>query len=260
MSDSENQKPDCCTKQEKKGEGLWSGIAYGLIPHVGCIAFIVFTVLGVTVATSLLKPLLLNPYFFYILIGLSLVFTTISAAYYLRRNGLLSAAGARKKWKYLSVLYGTALSVNLLLFMVIFPYATNFMAKPIVTGALAATPENLQKLTLQVAIPCPGHAPLITDELNTINGVTSVEFKFPNIFDVTYDTTQTSKEQILSLEVFKTYKATVVGESSSASTSLTQTQAQTFNTQTKTSGGCCGGSGTCDTKPDTCDCGGRAAI
>lgn len=42
-------------------------------------------------------------------------------------------------------------------------------------------------VSLQVNIPCPGHAPLITGELQKINGVESIRFRFPNLFDVSYN-------------------------------------------------------------------------
>ncbi len=61
-------------------------------------------------------------------------------------------------------------------------------------------------------IPCPGHAPLITSELKKINGVKDVKFSFPNLFEVKYNSLKTSKEEILSLKVFNTYKATVINE------------------------------------------------
>src|SRR4030042_1916052 len=97
----ENKK-ECCQKEnndKKKERGFLAGILYGLTPHLFCIAFIVFTVLGTTTATGLLKPLMLNRYFFYFLVALSLVFATISGIFYLRRNGILSLAGAKRKWK-----------------------------------------------------------------------------------------------------------------------------------------------------------------
>ncbi|MEM4181786.1 MAG: hypothetical protein QXX68_01370 [Candidatus Pacearchaeota archaeon] len=215
MDNSNNEKPDCCKKVDKKeGKGFLAGIVYGLIPHFGCIAFIVFTVLGVTAMTTFFKPLLLNPYFFYILIGLSFVFATISAIIYLKRNEILSISGIKRKWKYLTILYGTTILTNLFLFMIIFPYATNLISNPTVTGAFVGVQGSQSTLTIQVAIPCPGHAPLITGELNKIDGITNTEFKFPNIFTISYDSTKTSKQEILSLDVFNTYKATVLDDSS----------------------------------------------
>ncbi len=197
---------DCC-QEKKESKGILSGIIYGLIPHTGCIAFIVLTILGVTTAASLFKPLLMNAYFFYILIGLSLVFAGISGSVYLKKRNMLSTTGVKQKWKYLSVLFGTTIGVNLLLFMVIFPITANMtMATP--TGAAIYTGSS--NITLKVDIPCPGHAPLISEELKTINGVQSIKFRFPNNFDVQYDSSETSQNEILKLEVFNTYQAQVL--------------------------------------------------
>ncbi|MBW2966534.1 hypothetical protein KY342_05510 [Candidatus Woesearchaeota archaeon] len=199
------EKPSCCqTNNKKESKGLLSGLIYGLIPHTGCFAFIIFTILGVTTLTSFFKPLLLNAYFFYILIGLSFVFATISAMIYLRKHDLFHFHGIKRKWKYLSVLYGTTISINLLLFMIIFPITANMtIASP--TGAIT---QGLEEITLKVKIPCPGHAPLISEELKTINGIQSIQFRFPNYFDVSYNKT-TSQKEILSLDVFNTYPATI---------------------------------------------------
>lgn len=202
--------------KSKKGS-LKQGIVYGLIPHTGCIAFIIASILGVTAATEFFKPLLLNPYFFYILIGLSFTFATISSAFYLRKNGLLSSLGIKRKWKYLSTMYGSTIGINLLLFLVIFPLLANVSLASPTGNFIAGVNSSLSILKLQVDIPCSGHAPLISDELKTISGVIGVQFSLPNIFEVTYDSSKTSKQQILSLDVFKTYKATVLSESSGQS-------------------------------------------
>ncbi|MEM3610373.1 MAG: cation transporter [Candidatus Aenigmatarchaeota archaeon] len=200
-------------KTEKKS--ILQGITYGLIPHTGCIVFILASVLGVTTAIELFKPLLLNPYFFYILMLLSFTFATISSAFYLMKNGLLSSIGIKRKWKYLSTMYGSTIGINLLLFIIIFPLLTNVSTAQSVTGNLIALENNLNSLSslkLSVDIPCSGHAPLISDELKKLNGVSSVQFSLPNVFDVKYDPTKISKQQILSLDIFKTYKAIVLSE------------------------------------------------
>jgi len=229
--------------KENRKKTFLQGIAYGIIPHIGCIAFIIGSVLGVTVLMQFFKPLLMNRYFFHILILISLLFATLSSLLYLRKNSLLSLAGAKKKWKYLTTMYGSTIGINLLFFMVIFPLLANVSASPNtgITGAAIGTGENaLSSLKLSVDIPCPGHAPLISSELKTIEGVIDVKFDFPNNFNVKYDPKKTSKQEILSLEVFKTYKANVLDESS------VQQDTQTNNQQTSqsTGGGCCG-SGSC---------------
>jgi copper ion binding protein len=220
-------------KKEKRVEGaksksktVWQGIAYGVIPHLGCIAFIIASVLGVTVLTQFFKPLLMSRNFFYILILLSLLLATVSSVIYLRRNGFLSSEGIRKKWKYLTTMYGVTIGVNLLLFLVIFPLLANVnsvsaassstlpTASPLggSPGIIGADASSFSSLQLKVSIPCSGHASLISGELKTIDGVQSVKFSLPNNFAVSYDPAKTSKEQILALSVFKEYPATVISE------------------------------------------------
>jgi copper ion binding protein len=199
-----------------KKSSIKQGIIYGLIPHIGCIAFIIGSVLGVTVLTQFFRPLLLNPYFFYYLIALSVGFATISSAFYLRKNGFMSRAGVMKKWKYLSTMYGSTVGINLLLFFMIFPLLANASFAPHAVNALALAGGALpfSSLKLQVDIPCPGHATLISGDISALIGVDGVEFSLPNIFTVTFDSSKVSEKQILALEVFKTYKATLLSESS----------------------------------------------
>jgi copper chaperone CopZ len=242
-SDDASKNLESSTSTEKNS--IKHGIIYGIIPHTGCIAFIIATVFGVTVATQLFKPLLLNPYFFYILIAISFAFATISALFYIKRQGFITLDRAedglrinfssdviQRKWKYLSTLYGTTIGINLLLFLIVFPLLAN------VSLSLPSTAENavlygasLSSLQLKVDIPCSGHATLISGELKTINGVASVQFSLPNIFDVKYDSAKTSKQQILSLDVFKTYKATVVSESAAQASTNQQTQQLSLTNQ-----------------------------
>jgi len=211
MKDLNNQKI-CCQKETKK-KGPFIGLLYGILPHTFCIAFIVFTALGATAATTFLKPLLLNRYFFYILIGLSIFFATISAIIYLKKNAILSFQGIKRKWKYLSILYGTTILVNLLFFMVIFPYLANLNRGQPATFIEAT---SLSSITLKVEIPCPGHASLISNELKKIDGVEDVKFSFPNLFDVKYNPSKTSKKKLLSLEVFNIYRTTIIKETTSS--------------------------------------------
>ena len=209
----ENEKrQDCCSPHTKKETNhVLTGAIYGLLPHTGCIAFIIASVLGVTAATAFFKPLLINPYFFYILIGLSFLFASVSIFVYLKQNSILSWHGMQKKWKYISTMYGTTIGVNLLLFMVIFPYAANIPAANAapLTGTMIST-DYLSSLKLQVDIPCPGHAPLISGELKKIDGVSSVEFEFPNYFKVSYDLSITSPEQIIKADIFNEFKAKII--------------------------------------------------
>ncbi len=225
----------------KKGI-IKQGLVYGLVPHIGCIGFIVATVLGVTVAIELFRPILMNPYFFHILVLISFGFATVASTIYLRSNGFLSWKGLKRKKGYLATMYGVTIGVNLLLFLVIFPALANIdMGEPSLTGAFVAAGgslDDLSSVTLQVNIPCPGHAPLITGELKTISGVASTRFDFPNIFTVSYEPGTTSVDEMLSLEVFGSYPATVIDESGSSSG--LQASAPLPSSGTSTCSGNCG--------------------
>jgi hypothetical protein len=52
------------SKLDGEKKGILEGVAYGLLPHLGCIAFIIGTVFGVTVMVEFFKPFLTNQYFF----------------------------------------------------------------------------------------------------------------------------------------------------------------------------------------------------
>jgi len=161
----------------------------------------------------------MSRYFFHILIGLSFVFVTISAMIYLKKNGVLSFSGIKRKKGYLSTLYGTTIGINLLLFMVIFPIMTNINSGTSLSFALSntfqeqantQTAEGKGFLSIKVDIPCSGHAPLITGELKNIKGVENVGYRFPNFFGINYDSEETNQEEILSLKVFDVYPAEVI--------------------------------------------------
>ena len=247
---------------------LKQGLVYGLVPHIGCIGFIAASILGVTVAVEFFKPLLMNPWFFHILVLISIGFATISSAFYLKKNGVLSMAGIKRKKKYLSTMYGATVGINLVLFLAVFPLLANLD-----TGSFADAPTGVvglagsggqgladSMLRLQVDIPCPGHAPLISGELKTIEGVTGVRFDFPNFFDVAFDSGNASKQEILELEVFETYPANLVEESlaggESGETSLLQgiKEVEEVSAQPAQAGSSCGGS--CGGSGSGSSCGG----
>jgi len=251
-----------------KTNSLKEGIIYGLVPHIGCIGFIAASVLGVTVAIEFFKPLLMNPWFFHILILLALGFATLSSAFYLRKNGLFSLKGIKKKKKYLSAMYGSTVGINLILFFAVFPMAANFDIGSFADTAgdisLAGTgnqnSDNLF-LTLQVDIPCPGHAPLISGELKTINGVTGVRYAGSNNFDVAFDSDKTSKEEILALDVFEVYPAKVIFESAGTSVrlevkeSVSLASANNTDNSAESCDGSCEGTGSCDQSSCSCSSG-----
>lgn len=202
----EQKEKNCCaTAKEKSDKGILVGVFYGLLPHSFCIAFALFSVIGAVTATILLKKFMLIPNFFYFLMFISLLLTTVSSAFYLKKSGCLCASGMKDKWKYITTLYSMTVSINLLMFFVVFPALANAGAKnQIVLG------KNLAGLSIKVQIPCPGHAPLITDEIRKDSGVESVEFETPDIFKIKYDSEKTTPKEITLLEIFKTYEATTI--------------------------------------------------
>jgi len=206
--DNKTDTPECCRKVEKpeNRKGVFWGIFYGILPHTFCIAFIVFSIIGATAGAAFFGRFLAMPFFFPLLIALSLFFATVSAALYLRRNRSLSFAGIKKNNKYWGILYGTTLGIGLIFAYAIFPMiigATN-------PAANATAVQNSSLLTIQVAIPCPGHAALIIGELEKVSGIKNVEFVFPDVFKVYYDAKLTSPQAITGIDIFKTYKATAL--------------------------------------------------
>ncbi len=240
----ENQ-PSCCSdKPRKKANTFWQGLMYGLIPHTGCILFIIASVLGATVLMQFFKPLLMNRYIFHALIGVSIGFATLSSIIYLKKNRMLSWKGVRRKKGYLSIMYGSTIGINLVLFLLVFPMLANFTIAD--SGNNDLTGNSI--MNIKVDIPCPGHAPLISNELKTIDGVNNVKFSFPNNFAVSYDSLKTSKESMLSLDVFEEYPAEVISEEINNDQELIETN----DNQATSCGGSCGS--TCG--GDTGGCGG----
>ncbi|MCX6709429.1 MAG: hypothetical protein NTV63_00530, partial [Candidatus Woesearchaeota archaeon] len=191
-------------------------VGYALFPHIGCIAFIIASVIGSTVLMQLFKPLLMNRNFFYILIGISFAFATISSVLYLKRNRMLSGKGIRRNSGYLAIMYGTTIGINILLFLVIFPLLANVKTSGLNQGAnsLAGSSPGFQNFDstakLSVDIPCSGHAPLISSELKKIDGVGDIKFSYPNIFEVKYDSERTNPQEITSIDVFREYPAKIM--------------------------------------------------
>ena len=232
--------PDCCKpKKEYKGNNPLMGIMYGVIPHIGCILFIVASVLGVTVLMRFFRPLLMNRNIFYYLIGISVGFAALSSIIYLKKNKLLSWEGIKKKKGYLAIMFGSTVGINIVLFFLVFPFMAN------ITGGVVNA-ASFSTLDISVDIPCPGHAPLISNELKTIEGVAGSEYSFPNDFEVYYDPSLTSEEEILSLDVFDEYPAIILGDGGEVTEYSPQIQ-QTSAPRSSCGGGC-GGTGSCGGK------------
>ena len=141
---------DCCGPVTPKNEknGLLLGILYGIIPHTFCILFVIFSIVGATTGTALLKKTAFFPYMFEILMVLSFGFATLSAVIYLRRQQCLNTEGIKRKWKYLAILYSTTLAINLLFFYLIMPNAAGFKKDKIETNTVVpvstAVSEDVQ--------------------------------------------------------------------------------------------------------------------
>ena len=208
----------CCKKEEKKNRGVLNGILYGLTAHSFCILFIVLTILGATTLTTILRPLFMSRYFFHILVLIAAIFATISALLYLRRNNKFSLLGIKEKRNYLFILYGTTVAINLSLFIFIFPITANISGGASLKDSLVTSfkressiflNENEKLLTAKVDIPCSGHAYLVFTDLDNFPGVKNVGFRFPNIFDISYDSNITTPEEIFSVDVFQNYKTVI---------------------------------------------------
>jgi len=155
----ENKDSCCNIKSNSDKKGFLSGIVYGLLPHTFCIAFVIFSVLGATFATAIFKNILLIPYFFHFLVIISLVFATISAVLYLRKQNNFCIAGIKSKWKFITILYSVTILVNLSMFFIVFPVLANINYGEI------SQQGQLKDLNLVVQIPCSGHSFLIISEL-----------------------------------------------------------------------------------------------
>jgi len=189
---------------EKRKSGVSQGILCGLLPHTFCILFIIFSVLSITVLSSLLKPFLTSKYSFSILMILSLVLASISAIVYLRKIGALSWQGIKSKWKYFLSMYGSVLLVNLAMIYLIFPALANSgFDKGLSEASVVA--QNYSLIVLKVDIPCSGHSYLIVDELKKVEGIKDIKFRLPNLFDVYFDSKIINEERILSLPIFKEF-------------------------------------------------------
>lgn len=201
-----NSDESCCGPKPKKApQGWWQGIIYGLLPHTFCILFVVFSIVGSTVGATFAGRFMMIPYFFQFLIGLSLAFATLSAIVYLWRLDRLNLPGVKASWKYLSILFITTLAVNGLMFYAVFPAMANM-------GSTTAIRQQSASLVIKVALPCAGHAPLVTQALAGIPGVESIKFVLPDKFIISYDSEKATPAMILNREIFKSFKATVADQ------------------------------------------------
>lgn len=192
-----------------KNKNVFQGIAYGLIPHIGCILFVLAAILGATALIQLFKPILMNKNIFYYLILISFGFATLSSFFYLKKNEKLSWSGIKDKKRYLLIMYSSVVGTNILLFFFIFPFLANLGNSGVVS---ALDDRSTSFLEITSKIPCPGHAPLISGEVETLKGVEAVEYSFPNKFKIYYNPSLISKQEILQLDIFEEFPTEVIYE------------------------------------------------
>jgi len=187
---------ECCVKNKK---GWGSGVLYGLLPHVFCILFIVLSAIGATFATSVLKRVLLVPYFLWWALAFSLFFATLSAYIYLKRSDCCSVKSVKSKWKYLLTLYTVTIVINLSILFAV-PFLANLRSPANLPTAVVS---GRQIAFLQAELPCVGHAPLVIGDLRAQPGVDAVAYTVPDIFQVTFDPQKISLAEIRALAIFK---------------------------------------------------------
>lgn len=206
----EKDKKACCHEAgDKKVQGVLPGVLYGLLPHSFCIIFAIFAIIGSATATAFLKNILLIPNLFTFLVSVSFVLATISAVIYLKKTDCLCLPKIKEKWRYLTTVYFLTLVVNLSMFYVVMPAFANINFRNTDQTALVAFPSLLKELSMDVDIPCSGHATLIMDEVKKNLPIASIKFTLPNTFAIKYDPAKVTPGEITSLEIFKTFKATV---------------------------------------------------
>lgn len=186
-----NGLPDCC----KRKSGIKEGLLAGIIPHSGCIAIIIFALLGVTAANSFFKKYLFTQYYLYIIFGFSLTIAVISAFFYVRR---FQDRNIKSHWKYLTILFSSVIAINIMMIYFIFPYAANISGN-------AGAEDSILKLSFE--IPCSGHAPLVISELENTTGITDVRYISEKNFEVYYNPQLTTKEKILAQDICKEFNA-----------------------------------------------------
>lgn len=192
---------DCCQPKNERSNGFGRGLLFGLVPHVFCIAFFVLSLIGAASGAALAKRFLLIPHFFLFLMIISFLLATLAAFFYLKRNGCCHARGIKSKRKYLLTMYAATIMTNILVAYVIIPSATSHS-----TRAAADSRKQLAITNIEVQLPCPGHAPLIIDEVKKADGVETVDFRLPRAFEISYDPQRISPEKIAALDIFQTFK------------------------------------------------------
>ena len=137
---------------------------------------------------------------------------------------------------------GSIVAITLILLIGGFQLFANASAQTIDEGV----ETNMASTILEVSIPCPGQAPLISERLVMTQGIETVEFSYPNLFEVIYDTTKVSENEIINLELFGAYTPTIISldEATAISAAAPTTATCPNSGSTSSCDGTCDGS--CD--------------
>lgn len=141
-----NQLPDCCQPKSdiNNSKGVSWGFVSGIIPHSFCILMIILSVIGATTGQAFFGKILATNYFFPLMIGVSFVFATISAIFYLKKIGRLNTNGIVQKKQYLMMLFSITIIVNLLMGYVIIPSIGRISNKTSKNQGSVAIQDNQQ--------------------------------------------------------------------------------------------------------------------
>lgn len=124
MNDKKNNLPSECCREDLRfnnKKGIFRGVLYGLLPHTFCILFAILSILGATGGSIVFGSFFKIKNLSLIMVLISIIFAIFSAILYLRRIGKLSLLGIKEKQRYLTILFGTTIIINLLLVYIIFP-------------------------------------------------------------------------------------------------------------------------------------------
>ncbi len=190
----DNQEMSECCKPRNKG--IKSGVLAGIIPHAGCIAIIVFALLGVTVANSFFIRFLSNKYYIPVVFSISLLIAGVSAFFYTRR---FQNRRIMSHWKYLSILFASVIIINLFMIYFVFPVAAKLNNRQ---------SEGYYSIKIDfTGLPCSGHIPLVISELEKVEGIKAVNYVSGDTFEIFYDSGLINKEDILEQNICRELKA-----------------------------------------------------
>lgn len=204
------QKQKICCNKNKNSQGLGAGLLWGIFPHSFCLMAIFFSTIGAITLNTFFKKILLINHFFEFLISISLLLATLTCVIYLKKNQCFCRSKIKSKWRYILTVYSTTILTNLLFFFIVLPILVN--AQNSQNPKILNTETNLSQLSLEIQLPCTGHATLISDEIKQNFQIENITFNEPNVFSIIYDPTKTSPDKILESKIFQTYPAKIISK------------------------------------------------